>query len=407
MSTAEGTASPSTFADLIAPISAETFFVEYYGRKVLHVRGNPGKFAGVMSWPKLDALLNMTAIWTSRSLELALDGALVPAPDYCRAGLDHGSGAPAPQPDPAAVTGLLRRGASLLLNDIDTLSPELAAVANALEATLEGRVQANLYCSARQHPAFPSHFDTHDVFAMHVEGEKLWRIYEGRLDNPVSHPTYKTMPQSFHEQAKGKVAYDVLLKPGDLLYIPRGTYHDALAQSDGTLHVAFGVTLLIGLDFVSSLFDRALEDSLFRANFPRRHGPHGEASFAHHLSALAERIAALAKDRATLAQMAALQDSYRYARGGFDLTRVMAAPTRYRVTQPDFKVVRIGGDTVLQHGSKGTVIPAGLDEAVRWIVTQPSFSVAELAAVAPRLPGEQRDELIRSLVTMGVLAGAA
>lgn len=407
MSSAEGTASPPTFADLIAPIPAETFFAEYYGRKVLHIRGDAGKFAGVMSWRKLDALLNMTAVWTSRSLELALDGALVPARDYCRAGLDHGSGAPAPQPDPAAVTGLLRRGASLLLNDIDTLSPELAAVANALEATLEGRVQANLYCSARQHPAFPSHYDTHDVFAMHVEGEKLWRIYEGRLDNPVSHPTYKTKPQSFHDQAKGKVAFDVLLKPGDLLYIPRGTYHDALAQSDGTLHVAFGVTSLIGLDFVSSLFERALHDSLFRASFPRRHAPNGDASFARHLRALTERIASLAMDGATLTHMAALQDSYRYARGGFDLAGVMAAPTRYRVTQADFRVVRIGGDTVLQHGSKGTVIPSGLGEAVRWIVAQASFSVAELAAAAPQLGVEQRDELIRSLVTMGVLAGAA
>jgi hypothetical protein len=56
-----------TFADVIAPVSAEQFFAEYHGRKILHVRGAADKFAGVMSWARLNALLNMTAVCRGHS----------------------------------------------------------------------------------------------------------------------------------------------------------------------------------------------------------------------------------------------------------------------------------------------------------------------------------------------------
>ena len=35
----------------------------------------------------------------------------------------------------------------------------------------------------------------------------------------------------------------VTLRPGDLLCIPRGQYHDALASQNGAIHVAFGLAL--------------------------------------------------------------------------------------------------------------------------------------------------------------------
>lgn len=391
-----------TFADIIAPMSAEQFFAEYHGRKVLHVPGAADKFAGVMSWTGLNALLNMTAVWNPRSFEMALDGALLPARDYCRPGLDHASGAASLQPDPAPVTALLKDGASLLLNDIDTLSPGLAAAAHALETALESRVQGNLYCSSRQRQAFPSHFDTHDVYALHVEGEKLWRIYEGRLDHPVSHPTFKGQPASFHESSKGKIAVEIVLRPGDLLYIPRGTYHDAIAQTDGTVHVAFGAVAVIGLDLVSGLFERALQDPLFRRDFPRRHVPGGEAAFEQHLAALARRLAELAADPRTATEVRAFQDAYRYPRGGFALSKASFDGGRYQVTS-GFSVVRRGSAWVLRKADKATAIPAGFDRAVAWAVARRDFAKSEFVAACGELDEDQRREILRSLEAMGVI----
>lgn len=403
----EGNATAATrmsFADLVAPIAPEQFFAEHHGRKVLHIPGTADKFAAVMSWRKLNALLNMTGIWTNRSLTMALDGAVLPPRDYCRPAVDRSSGAMSLQPDAALVNALIARGASIILNDIDSLGGGLAAVATALEETLESRAQANLYCSWRERQAFPSHFDTHDVYALHIAGEKLWRIYEGRLDNPVEHPSFKGQPASYHETARGKVAMEILLKPGDLLYIPRGTYHDALARSDGTIHVAFSAVAVIGLDFVSALFERAVHDPVFRADLPRRHVAGGEAAFSDHMRRLATHLGQLATDAKTLDAFRSFQDNYRYRRGGFALPATPARKQAFRLTGDGFAVRRHGAGWVLAHGAKATPIPEGLDRAVAWIVARRGFAASDFAAAFPTLAESQRAEVLRSLAAMGVIA---
>ena len=105
---------------------------------------------------------------------------------------------------------------------------------------------------------FGAHFDTHDVYAVHVEGTKTWHIYEGRADDPIAHPMFKTLGREHHEKAKGAKLMDVHMEPGDLLYLPRGQYHDALADEGGTMHIAFGITYPIGMDVMTFLFDRSL-----------------------------------------------------------------------------------------------------------------------------------------------------
>lgn len=394
-----------TFADLLAPLTPERFFADYHGREVLHVAGAADKFAAVMSWAKLNALLDMTGVWSSHSFAMALDGIMVPARDYCQPAIDRATGANVMQPDAERVTSLVQRGASLVLNDIDTLNPGLAAVARTLESTLECRSQANLYCSSRAHPAFATHFDNHDVYALHVEGEKLWRIYRGRLDNPINHPMFQGQPPSFHDQAKGAVAQEILLKPGDLLYIPRGTYHDALARTAGSVHVSFSAMTPIGLDFVSGLFERAVHDSLFRADVPRRHLPGGDAAFDRHMQALAERLAAIASEPATVQAFRQFQDHFRYRRGGFDLSPVMFESRAYRVGS-GFAVVQHGKAWVLTKGNQSTAIPAGQEQVVSWILAHESFTADELTAAVSGVSEAEGAEIIAALETMGVIARA-
>jgi ribosomal protein L16 Arg81 hydroxylase len=380
----------ASFAEILAPVTPAEFFGTYHGRTPLHVPGGANKFSNVMTRAKLDELIAVPGLWTGQSLQMARDSAMVPAGDYLSA-----SGAA----DAAKVRALLGSGASLVLNDIDMAAPGLAsvaAVARVLENALEAKVQANLYSSPRERRAFASHYDTHDVFAVHVEGEKLWRVYEGRIDNPIEHPTFKSQTRAFHEQAKGKVALEVLMKPGDLLYLPRGQYHDAVALSERTIHIAFGAVGVIGLDVVSALFARAVDDPLFRADLPRRHGQEpgaGEAAFAARLQALGKRLADLASDPASLAALQTFQDGFRYR----------TAQQRYRVTAGDFKVVAQGGGWVLARAGKGTPIPPGVDRAVAWAIGQSDFADSDLARAFPALGDSARGELLRSLVAMKVI----
>jgi ribosomal protein L16 Arg81 hydroxylase len=303
-----------SFADFLAPVTVEQFRRDHLDKAPLHLRGTPHKLTDVMSWDALNGLLDMTEIWTCQTLNLALDRQIIAANDYCRRGRNR-DGRAIQVPEPARVRHWLGRGASLLLNDIDALSPGLRAVSDLLEGALGGRVQINLYCSWRERQAFPSHFDTHDVFALHIAGEKRWTIYRGRSDQPVDHPAWKTLGQPHHERAKGDVLMTVDLRPGDILYLPRGQYHDALATGESSIHLAVGVNEPIGLDVVSLLFEAGVRGApLFRTRLPPvSDGP----ALRQRLGALADDAKGKLLDPGFATQIQAVQAGHLQKRGGF------------------------------------------------------------------------------------------
>ncbi|MCP4249748.1 MAG: hypothetical protein GY778_22120, partial [bacterium] len=205
-----------------------------------------------------------------------------------------------------------------------------------------------------QHQAFDTHFDTHEVFALHVEGEKTWRIYEGRVDRPIAHPGYKRLDKAYHDAHKGPVLMEVTLRPGDLLYIPRGYYHDALASSSGTIHVAFGVTHVIGYDVLNILLAHAVTDPVFRTNFPLTRT--GEAASRRHLTELVENVTRLAASEAVFEDVLRFRREYRYPRGGFDLP-ADAAPAAYQVTARDLQLTERDGRHMIENRTGALVVP--------------------------------------------------
>ncbi|MFQ6018292.1 MAG: cupin domain-containing protein [Kiloniellaceae bacterium] len=390
------------FADILHPVTPAAFFAEYHDKKPLHIPGAPDKFASVMSWQSLNGLLNMTTIWSAASLQLVLDKAVIPAAQYCRPGIDRNK-IQVMQPDAARVTALLRQGASLVANDVDALAPGLRAVSEALEAALGAKAQANLYCSWRQRQAFDSHFDTHDVYVLHVEGEKVWRVYQTRVDTPIAHPRFKSYGQAHHDRAKGKVLMDITMRPGDLLYLPRGQYHDALASSAGTLHASFGLTAVIGIDFVDLIRDMAIEDSLFRANVPAP--ATGEAPVATHVRRLAARLGELAASPEALDRFTSFQRGFRYARGGFRLPEAATVP-EFRVRGRGLKVVKSGSVWALVDKARSVPIPPGGNKLVAWVIDRERFSGDEIAAAFPDTAIEERTRMLRDLAAMKVIEPA-
>ena len=274
-----------SFDEILAPIGLERFRAEYEGKKPLHLKGRPDKFAEVMSWDKLGEVLSQITIWSQSSMKLVLDKEPIPAARYCAAAAGR-DGGQVLRPDADKVKDFLRRGATLIANDVDHLNPGLAAFSHAMERDLGGQVQGNLYLSSRRRQGFAAHFDTHEVFAVHVEGTKTWHVYEGRAADPIAHPMFRSYGQEYHDKAKGSLLMEVHMEPGDLLYLPRGQYHDAIADDGGAVHIAFGVTYVIGLDVVSTLYERMMLEPLFRANLPR---PDGDDEPLRRAPARAER----------------------------------------------------------------------------------------------------------------------
>lgn len=309
----------ATFADLIAPMGSDVFFEDYYGKQWVHIPGGAEKFRDVMSWPHLQGLLNMTGIWSAETMVVKDDLRLVPPQTYSTAEIDR-RGRQVLQPDPDKVMDLIRAGCSLGLIHLDTLDAGLRMVGVALEEAMAGKAQANLYCSRRGNQAFGVHCDTHDVFALHCEGEKEWHIYEGSDDTPIAHPAFKKVPLEERRRRAGNVAATLVMKPGDLLYLPRGQYHDAVCRTDTCIHIAYGVTTVIGMDLLTLLMNRAPAHPAFRRSLPRPGSENYAAALADHAAGLGDLLKTMAADAETLAFMRRYQtETFRTKRGGYAL----------------------------------------------------------------------------------------
>ena len=388
--------------EILAPIGVARFMAEYEGKKPLHLKGDPDKFAEVMTWAKLSDLLSQATIWSQSSLKLVLDKEPIAPARYCAtaAGRDGGQ---VLRPDPDKVQEFLRRGATLIADDIDHLSAGLTSFAHAMEQGLGGMVQSNLYLSSRRRQGFAAHFDTHEVYAVHVEGTKTWHVYEGRAADPIAHPMFRSYGQEHHEKAKGKLLMDVHMEPGDLLYLPRGQYHDAIADEGGAVHIAFGVTYPIGLDVVSTLYERMMFEPVFRANLPRQGGADDRA-LGDRLRVLADAIAAVLVEPETLEQIKKMQRDHHYPRHAYKLPDLLAETVdeRFRVRASGIRLVQQGGRFgLVSEGSRAaTEVPADASAMVAWVLERKQFSRSELALAFPERQASQHDQLLKDLGAM-------
>jgi bifunctional lysine-specific demethylase and histidyl-hydroxylase MINA len=391
------------FDEILAPVGLERFLAEYEGKKPLHLKGRPDKFADVMTWAKLADLLSQATIWSQSSLMLVLDKKPIAAASYC-ASAPGRDGGQVMRPDPDKVQEYLRRGATLIANDVDHLNAGMTAFAHAMEQALGGKVQGNLYLSSRRRQGFAAHFDTHDVYAVHVEGTKTWHVYEGRAADPIAHLMFKSYGQEHHDKAKGALLMDVHMEPGDLLYLPRGQYHDAIADEGGAVHIAFGITYPIGLDVVTMLFERMMHEPIFRANLPRLDGAGDDRALTDRLRRLADGIASALAEPRTVEQIKVMQRGFHYPRHAYELPALLAevADERYRVRAGGIRMVQQGGRFgLVREGERAaTEVPADVSAMVGWVLERQQFSRHELAQAFPERGAAQLDSLLRDLGTM-------
>ena len=63
-----------TFRDLIAPLTPEDFFADYYGKRAVHIPGDAAKIQHLFDWSSFNRLINMTTLWNARTMKMAMDG---------------------------------------------------------------------------------------------------------------------------------------------------------------------------------------------------------------------------------------------------------------------------------------------------------------------------------------------
>ena len=322
-----------SFEDLLHPITPAQFLAEYDGRKPLYIpAADDRRKREVLRWADFNGMLDQTTSWTPNTLRLVMNHQALPPERYCL--LMQTMDGSMLRPSPAKVEALLSTGASLVANEVMYMHPPLTAITAALGETFGARVGANVYCSFQGVQAFGTHYDNHDVFVIHTEGEKVWNLYQARADNPVDLMPDTAETRRYFEQTRGPVLQQITMRPGDVLYLPRGWYHDALARDGGSLHVTFSVSPLYGRILLKLLDNAAMQSSAFRAYLPPA-SRDGGAALAARLKALGQLLSDLSSSRAFLDEVAMTQTRQVARPSAFSLPERKTL-TRYRVVGTGF-----------------------------------------------------------------------
>jgi ribosomal protein L16 Arg81 hydroxylase len=332
---------------LIGAERAEDFLANIYERAALVVAHNdPKRFEGLMSIADVDRVITSTDLREGQ-LDLADASRTLTRTQYVDSGgyIDRG-----------AVADYHRGGATIILQQAHQIEPSLGRFCRALEYVFCSHVQTNLYLTPPNAQGFKTHYDSHDVFVLQIEGEKAWRLYEKPVDTP-----YRGERFDSGVHASGELKQEFVLKAGDCAYVPRGLMHDALTSGDKTsLHVTVGLITRTWAD----LMLEAVSEVALRVPEMRRSLP---AGFARPGFDRTEARATLKRLSATLANETLLDPALDLITDTFirsrpadnratvleatrpvqnDDTFVLQAHTPYRVAEEGDRIVLIapGGE---------------------------------------------------------------
>ena len=305
---AQATADGYGFADILAPMLPAQFFDGIHGKRPVHIPGTPDKFAFSMSWDLLNELLDQSAIWTPYTLQLALDRTMLRPDLYSRDGVGR-DGLPCQLIDFEKMRAFVRQGATILLADINTLTPGIKVICEALAREPSGKIQANLYCSPQSDQTFDIHYNVADVFVTQIAGEKVWRIYQQIVKNPVRHPMFADT--SVHRESTGAEIAEIVMRPGDVLYVPAGFCHEAMTENGASVHVTYEVRPMAGIDVIPLIYERAIEDEVLRGPLPSP-TVRGGAALDEYLMRFAGRIREMLRDPKMRAHLEQKQRDFAY-----------------------------------------------------------------------------------------------
>lgn len=139
------------------------------------------------------------------------------------------------------------RNYSVRFPELRPLSPALEYLARALEVLLHQPVTTSAFWS-RGGMRAPVHYDDHDLVVVQLRGAKRWYVSSkpSELNN-----TWKGIPGDPLDLGPHAT---VDVRPGDLLYLPRGTLHSVDSDTE-SLHLSIGFTPLTVRDAAIAALD--------------------------------------------------------------------------------------------------------------------------------------------------------
>ncbi len=203
---------------LLGPLAVTDFFATHWEQRSLLCRGTGS------AWP---FAFDRTAFYEA-----------LPACAHVKVAYQDATGQHREAPTTAAqAPALFDAGLSLCAAGLEAGCAPLRQFTHALEDALVGSAfHFNGYLSPAD-KGFGIHFDNHSVWILQVEGTKRWFFADTpEIEAPISNCIYPLARPSVRlpwyrvPHPDGATLHEVVLEPGDVLYLPAGTWHKTQAS---------------------------------------------------------------------------------------------------------------------------------------------------------------------------------
>lgn len=135
--------------------------------------------------------------------------------------------------DKELINDQLSRGAAVVLEGLDILDAGINAFVARVDAALPcALANCVAFFSQRENEAYGGHRDSDDVLVIHLAGEKRWHLYAPQQRR------YAGNSPLTREQMGRQIA-ELVMRPGDALYLRAGVPHVCRTGGDHSLHLSF------------------------------------------------------------------------------------------------------------------------------------------------------------------------
>src|SRR6185312_17242517 len=111
--------SMTEFESVVSPLGRDVFLRDYWLQNLVHIPGTAGRFAELLTWNELNAILEQHRLTPPR-LKLYRDGQAVDPAHYLTSAIFG-----VPRLDAGGLATCLAHGASLILDDVQELAPRV------------------------------------------------------------------------------------------------------------------------------------------------------------------------------------------------------------------------------------------------------------------------------------------
>eukprot|EP01135_Chromosphaera_perkinsii_P009410 Nk52_evm86s1737 gene=Nk52_evmTU86s1737 len=157
----------------------------------------------------------------------------------------------------ASVWDFFRDGCSLRFLNPATYNEVLWQMEESLQQFFGFGMGCNIYLTPAGTQGFAPHYDDIEAFLLQLEGSKRWRVYMPRNEDEN---LARTSSGNFKpEEVVDKPVIDEIVREGDLLYFPKGFVHQGEARKEHSMHATISTAQKTSwADFLEIALPRAL-----------------------------------------------------------------------------------------------------------------------------------------------------